>query len=177
MDTSTAGLVGEIKVQRLLNACKIRFGIKYISNLPLYCDGTYYQVDDVVVCTRGFYALEVKNWNCEINCGNQRYWKVKYPTREIVVKSPLAQNTRHCNKIYTLTGSTPTNIVVFTEGAKLKNPPENVMLLSQFSQFLSSQNEVLTQEQVDTLANSLAEYKRAIEPQMLLDFIIKRAKI
>lgn len=177
MDTSTTGLVGEIKVQRMLNACKVRFGIKYISNLPLYCDGTYYQVDDVVICTRGFFALEVKSWNCEINCGNQRFWKVRYPTREIVVKSPLEQNMQHCRKIYTLTGKTPTNIVVFIEGAKLRTPSENVMMLSQFPQFLAGREEVLSQEEVDSLSGTLVKYKRSIEPQMLLDFIIKRAKI
>ena len=177
MDSSTVGLVGEMRVQKMLNLCKMRFDIRYISNLPLYYNNDYYQVDDVIVCSKGFYAVEVKNWNCEVNCGSSRYWKVKYPTREIVVRSPLSQNTAHCRKIEKITGTMPVNIVLFMDGAVLKDPPEGIMLASKFPNFLANQEDIFTQEYVDKLYQSLVEYKKKIEPQMIMEFILKRAKV
>lgn len=177
MSTSTDGLVGELKVQRVLNSCRLRFGLRYISNLPIYNDGTYFQIDDVVVCTRGLYSLEVKNWNCKVTCNSQSFWKVKYPTREIMVKSPLIQNRQHCDKLARITGVMPVNVVLFADEAQLENPPENVLHFSQFKDFLSDREEIFDCNKVDSITAALEAYKKSIEPQMLMDFIFKRAKI
>lgn len=177
MSTSTVGLIGELKVQRILNSCKARFGIKYVSNLPLYNDRNYFQIDDVVICTRGLYALEVKNWNCEVTCDSRGYWKVKYPTHEIMVKSPIIQNRQHCEKLARITGVMPVNVVLFADEARLKNSPENVMHFSQFKEYLSDREELFDDNKVDSILSALKAYKKSIEPQMLMDFIFKRADI
>lgn len=179
MNTSTVGLIGELKVQRLLNVCKLQMGAQYISNLPLYDSdkNTYNQVDDVVICTRGFFAIEVKNWNCEVNCEDSRYWKVKYPKQEIYVKSPLDQNTAHCRKLEKITGCMPINIVLFVDGARLKGPPDGIMLASEFPSYLARYPEIISQSEAEDLYNRLVDYKRSIEPRMIMEFIVRRAKI
>lgn len=178
MDADIVGLVGELNVQRLLNINRDRFGIRHISNFPILLNGRFSQVDSLVVCNKGLLVLEVKNWqNCTIYCNNTKYWRVVYPTREIMVASPQSQNRGHCKKIYSITGIQPCSIILFADSARLLQPSEEIMHIGEFMRNIAGLPDIFAASQIDAVYEKLMQYKKSIEPQMLMDFIIKRVKL
>lgn len=178
MDTDMIGLMGELRVQHILNANKARYGIRFISNFPVLLDGVFCQIDILLLCSKGFFSLEVKQWqNCTVHCSDNRFWRIVYPSREIMVHSPVLQNRRHCNKVFGITGLTPENIVLFSEDAKIRNPTSGIMYIGEFIEYLAGLPDILCKKDIDNAYHALQSYKKSIEPRMLMDFIIKRAKI
>ena len=64
MDSALRGLLGELKTLARLSVGKTDLSLQCISNFPIKGDNTYYQVDAIIVCTKGVFCLEVKNWSC-----------------------------------------------------------------------------------------------------------------
>ncbi len=94
-----------------------------------------------------------------------------------MVSSPVLSNRRHCMKVLGIVGDVPENVVLFSEEAQVKNPLKEVMYISDFMQYLAGMPDVFSSDRIEHYFEMLLKYKKSIEPQMLLDFIIKRAKI
>ena len=88
-----SGIVGETGVCKLLNQIQTKTYVKYIHNLPVKGVRSFQQVDIVLLTLYGFFCIEVKNWDCTVYVSpRSRYWQVEYPTRNLVVPSPIIQN-------------------------------------------------------------------------------------
>lgn len=176
MNSVLIGLVGEFRALNSIASASENIHLKYLSNFPLKYENSYGQVDVVVVCTKGVFCIEIKDWICKVNCSRNYYWKVTYPSREISVRSPLMQNQAHCSHISNLLCCEVYNIVMFSDEAQLIDPPTNVMHFKDFVPLLGSLPTALAVDDVEKFMEKLAAYKRSIEPDMLADFIFKRLK-
>lgn len=98
------------------------------------------QIDFVLLSTKGFYCIEVKNWYCEQLCvGNadSKYWTAKYKNRIISVENPLFQNRWHIDRMSELTGSTYENLVLYTNSATLvDNTIPNVLYVNNLTAYI-----------------------------------------
>lgn len=174
MNLALVGLLGELKTLSRIQSNSADLCLRYVSNFPMKSRDTYYQVDAVVVCTKGVFCLEVKNWSCTVTCNDSFYWRVQYPTQEIFVKSPVRQNALHCNLISKLLGTPVSNIVLFAGDTRLFNQPSNVMLVEDFIPMIRSKEPSLAVSQIDDIIEQLKAYKRTVEPDMLVDFVFKQ---
>lgn len=174
MNSALLGLLGELKTLSRIQSNSADLHLRYVSNFPMKSRDTYYQVDAVVVCTSGVFCLEVKNWSCTVMCSDSFYWKVRYPTQEIVVKSPVKQNAAHCTLISKLLGTPVNNIVLFAGDTRLVNPLGGVMMVSDFIPMIRAREASLEISQIDNVIEQLKAYKKSVEPDMLVDFVFKQ---
>lgn len=174
MNTSIIGLVGEIQACQVITQSKAGANLKYISNFPVKDQkGQYFQVDTLVVCSKGIFCIEVKNWEATVHCSDKYYWQVEYSSGEKKVRSPLVQNRQHCNKVQTICGKHVMSIILFTDSASLLSPVANVMYVSDFINYLAVQPIRLGEDEVENIYQGLVAYKKSIEPEMLVDFVFK----
>lgn len=174
VDSALLGLLGELKALTRIQKGESALSLQYIANFPIKSESTYYQVDAIVVCTKGIFCLEVKNWSCIVTCSPSAYWTVKYPTEEIKVRSPISQNTGHRDRIERMLGYNVASYVLFSGSTTLINNPDNVLNTSAFIPLLKTLPDQLSSQKIQGIVDKLTAYKRAIEPEMLVDFVFKQ---
>ena len=175
MRETQKGLRGENLVVSTLQDAK-DLDVRILRNFPLMNDSKtgYYQIDIVLVCDRGIYALEVKNWECTVDCSMSNiYWKVTYPTREIMVKSPFLQNKIHCKFLCDLIKRPVYNVVVFSDKTTIQNGFQGVIRCTDIASFLSKQPIMYDKAEVQMLTAKLLAYKNEHDEKMLMDFFCK----
>lgn len=174
MNTNIIGLIGELQACNIMDKSKANICLKYISNFPVRDDrNQFFQVDTIVICTKGVFCVEVKNWEATVYCGSQYFWTVVYKSGEKTVKSPMAQNAQHCRKVSAVFKRDVHSIVLFTDSAVLRDPLSNVMYIADFIPYLAELPDVLTSEEVEKIYNEFIKYKQSMETAMLVDFIFK----
>lgn len=176
MNSCLVGLLGELKALARLEGSSGDLHLKYVSNFPIKNNDTYYQVDAIVICKKGIFCLEVKNWSCIVQCTSSYYWDVKYPTKSLVIRSPLAQNVAHCTQVEKILQRNCYNYVLFAGSTTLLNEPANVMHAPAFIPSIRKLPDILEAGDIDTLAGKLKAYKKKIEPDMLVDFLFKQVR-
>lgn len=169
------GVMGELGVCKHIEALARTHYVKYIHNLPFKSVHGFQQIDVAILSTYGFYALEVKNWNCKIFCSlRDYYWTAEYHHRDIVFRSPIQQNLSHVRYMKNLTGYPFKNLVVFPDTTVLVNKLYNTLYLSEIIQLFHGQQECYTREQVDEVYEKLLAEKATMEPYMLSELIFSR---
>lgn len=174
VDSTLLGLLGELKALTRIQKGESALSLQYIANFPIKSDNTYYQVDAIVVCTKGIFCLEVKNWSCIVTCSSSAYWTAKYPTEEIKVKSPISQNVAHRVRLERMLGYNVASYVLFSGSTTLINNPDNVLNTNAFIPLLRTLPDQLSKQKIQSIMDTLVAYKRAIEPEMLVDFVFKQ---
>lgn len=147
-----------------------------IRNFPLRneSDTGYYQIDVVLVCNRGVFALEVKNWECIVECSPRDiYWKTIYPNREIMVKSPFLQNRVHCTALCKLLKTTVSNVVVFSDKTTIRNPFQCVISCLDIGEYLTDFPVVYQDAQIQEIVEKLLAYKKEHDEGLFVDFFCK----
>ena len=175
MDSALRGLLGELKTLARLSVGKTDLSLQCISNFPIKGDNTYYQVDAIIVCTKGVFCLEVKNWSCILICNSGGNWLARYPTEDISVKSPVAQNQAHRDRIQRITHAFVHSYILFSGHTTLINNPDNVLNVEAFVPLLKTLPDALAVSEIEEITEQLKAYKKAIEPNMLVDFVFKQA--
>lgn len=169
------GLRGENLVVSTLQEAK-DLDVRIFRNFPLMNDSQtgYYQVDVVLLCNRGLYALEVKNWECTVECSTSNiYWKTIYPTREIMVKSPLLQNKIHCKFLCNIIKRPVYNVIVFSDKTIIKDRLESVIKCIEIASFIKKHPIIYDADEVDQIGAELLAYKNKHDERLLLDFFCK----
>lgn len=174
MNTNIVGLIGELQACTVFDKSKANLELKYISNFPIQDEkGEFFQVDTLVICTKGVFCVEVKNWEAQIHCSSQYYWDVQYASGERRVRSPVAQNIQHCRKFEAVCKQTVNSIVLFTDSATLLEPPSNVMHVSDFIPYLVECQTTLSSEEILELYDTFTKYKQSAEVAMITRFIFR----
>lgn len=169
------GLRGENLVAATLEKYK-HLGAHLIRNFPLRNDSDtgYYQIDTVLVCSRGVFALEVKNWECIVECSlNDIYWKTIYPQRDIMVKSPYLQNKVHCQVLCRLINVPVSNLVVFSDKTTIRNPIKFVISCLDIGDYLADFPVIYPEDEVERILGVLLEYKAKHDEGLFIDFFCK----
>lgn len=99
-----------------------------ISNVTLPIGSGTTQIDHIVVCDKGIFVIETKDYNGVVYAGAGRNWyqymgKKKYP-----FQNPHRQNYKHIMVLKEVLSFVPSDLffdeVVFVGGAEIKNAPE-----------------------------------------------------
>lgn len=174
MNTNIVGLTGELQACLKMDKYNSSMNLKYITNFPVRdFNDKYFQVDTLIVCSKGIFCIEIKNWEATVFCSADYYWTVLYPSGERTVKSPILQNQQHCNKVRAICGAPVDSVVLFVECAKLCNQPNNVMYVSEFLHYLEELPDKYSLDFINKTYNAFVEYKQQAELGLLVDFIFK----
>lgn len=169
------GVRGENLVAATLEKYK-HLDAHIIRNFPLRNDSDtgYYQIDVVLVCRKGVFSLEVKNWECIVECSlKNTYWKTIYPNREIMVKSPFLQNKIHCRSLCKLIKAPVSNLVVFSDKTTIRNPFQCVISCLDIGEYLSDFPDMYQQDQIEQILDVLLDYKAKHDEGLFIDFFCK----
>lgn len=174
MNTNIVGLIGELQACTIFDRSKANLELQYISCFPIQDEkGAFFQVDTLVICTKGIFCIEVKNWEAQIHCSSQYYWDVQYASGSYHVHSPVDQNYQHCRKFEAVCKQAVNSIILFTDSATLFEPPQNVMYVSDFIPYLAGLPTVLNSEEISKLYDASVKYKQSAEVAMITRFIFK----
>lgn len=174
MNTNIIGLIGELQACNVMDKSKAGLYLKYISSFPVKGEADqFFQVDTLVICTKGIFCVEVKNWDAKIYCSSNYYWDIEYDSGSKSVKSPISQNLKHCSKVSAVCDRNVQSIILFTDSANLVEPLPNVMYVSDFIPYLAEMPNVLTVDEIESLYISFTKYKQKTETAMLVNFIFK----
>lgn len=175
MRTVPKGLREEKSLFEMLQDAK-EYSSVAIPNFPLKnsTDTGYYQVDVVLICNKGLFSIEVKNWNCTVHCSDRNlFWRVTYPDREIMVKSPHLQNIPHCRVLRSITQQVVNNLVVFSDDTKIVNPLNNTINKRYVLSYLEDYDVVYSKDEINNLADILFKYKHQHDEALFMDFFFK----
>lgn len=169
------GVIGELGVCKHLNTLAKKHYVKYIHNLPFKSVHGFQQIDVALLSTYGFFALEVKNWNCKIYCSQRDYyWTAEYKSRDIIFKSPVQQNLSHVRYMKNLTGYPFRSLIIFPDTTTLINKLFNTIYLSDIPHLFDGMQECYAPAQVDEVYQKLLDEKAVMEPYMLSELIFSR---
>ena len=176
MNTNVIGLAGELQALKAVSGIHSSLSERHICSFPIKSNSTYLQADLLLVCTKGVFCVEVKNWRGNVYCTDDPFWLTTYDSREFIVKSPLLQNDSHCKKIGLICNVPVNNVVLFSDSAMISDPQDNVMYISDFPAYLLKLPEVFKPSDINSIMNTFETYKKSIECNMIVDFILKRVK-
>lgn len=169
-----SGIVGETGVCKLLNQIQTKTYVKYIHNLPVKGVRSFQQVDIVLLTLYGFFCIEVKNWDCTVYVSpRSRYWQVEYPTRNLVVPSPIIQNGEHCRYLQRTIFSQFNSLIVFSDKARLVDPLTYTIHANELIPFILSRDKIYSEEIVNDSYEKLLNLKHKTEATMIASFILK----
>jgi hypothetical protein len=163
---------GEMAVSSVLKDCNLGPGSCIMNNFTFRNNyGGSVQIDHLVVCSRGVFVLETKNWNAmEITGGlDSENWMVKYTFfSEYEVLNPYIQNAGHIknlvNKVQSLKGILVRNIVVLAGKGfyhQLKESSKYVATIEYLKTKIERYPEVYNPEEVRFFKNAiLSVYER-----------------
>lgn len=125
------GFFGELKV-RLYLFFILGFGYSRFHNVTIgFSDGGSSQIDHIVICKKGIFVIETKNYSGLIKANpNANYWTQHIGRQEYKFYSPIKQNEGHLSALRYLLKSKKYpmhNKVVFVGSAKFSGQtPKNV---------------------------------------------------
>lgn len=125
------GFFGELRVRFYL-FFSLAFGYKRLHNVTIgFSDGGSSQIDHIVICKKGIFVIETKNYSGLIKANpNANYWTQNIGRQEYKFYSPIKQNEGHLSALRYLLKSKKYpmhNKVVFVGSAKFSGyKPNNV---------------------------------------------------
>lgn len=142
------GIVGEYKVNSLLESRLDPKNYKLIKDVLLPTEDGTTQIDHIVVSKYGIFVIETKNISNWIFANNGRIWTQKIFRKNYSFQNPLHQNYKHIKTLEKLLGCKENiflNAVVFTGNCEFKTsiPSGVVKLNSLISHIKSHQNQVI----------------------------------
>jgi len=159
------GKTGEIKVDEAIN--NLNIGIKKLfSNFTFYNNsGNSVQIDHILICNKGVYIIETKNWNnCTIDPGSHSdvdSWAITYNRGNVYdCINPIKQNSNHIsqlyNKHYSLQKYNLINLIVFTGKAEIKNfrkYSDYITTINYLETKIENKHDIISDEEVRYLTN------------------------
>lgn len=143
------------------------------------------QIDCVLICEKGIFCIEFKNWNCTIQPSNKERWIVYGKSNvETSYYNPVEQNLRHCVMLKHYLSSNSEminrlnipifNMVIFSDNTKIKAPDNpdigrSVMHLTDCAKFI--------QEHDCKLSSEICEDAFSIVRQLKKDHIEEYKKL
>lgn len=162
------GLAGEFVVAKILNNLKRKYGIKFIRSFVIPNSENVWNVQlDILALTRkGFFVIEVKNWNCDLICGDadDLYWVAQYGTSKYPERNPILQNAWHVKKLSYLTESEYSSLICICNNCNLLGKPhENMITYSQIDEYLDKLPDIYTDEEIALEYEELSKIRRYYE--------------
>lgn len=148
------GRTGEIMVGQMISQLKSRMFLRFMDNvnLPSARGIVNCSSDFVLLCRKGFFTIEVKNWMCTLYCGSPEdlgLWKAQYASKEVMVKNPIIQTKWHADMLTKMTGEQWVGLVLFAGGTQLENNHHSgLMYAGNLPRVLLSMPDIYTEEQV-----------------------------
>ena len=167
------GMLGELRVRLVLGGSKK--GVRYVLNdVTLVIDERTAQIDHVLVCDKGVYVIETKNYSGRIYGSDEsRYWTQTLAGGKVKNKfySPVKQNLIHAAMLGEILGSEVfiTSVVVFTQNNLARVTSEYTVTLAALKTRLAlPQNKKLySSEEIDAIYENIraASQGRAVRRQ------------
>lgn len=145
------GAMGESVIRDKLIALQDKYAFEFIYDVPVKkSNGDYQQCDFVVLSTRGYFALEVKNWDGEVECQgcSRTYWPIYVRGRRVVVPNPILQNASHIKWLRESYGINCENIILFADTCTLLTPPLGVYNFRDLENLFALSEEYISPMQV-----------------------------
>ena len=129
--------------------------------------GMYEQIDAVLVCERGIFCIEFKNWTGEVTPSSNELWNLIRPNGCVQkLKSPILQNLRHVKVLTRIMENNLSwfkdrrlpihNVIVFDNKTRIVDSYyDNVMNSSAVSRYVSKINDKLRPEEVYEISRFL----------------------
>ncbi len=156
------GEEGEASVLSVLNRTE---DIYFFHNLYVKTrekKGNICQIDFVVLTTRDFFVLEVKNISGDVTGSlSQRYWETVLGRKTYRFYNPVLQNSLHINTLKSILPNNIlfTNLVLFGDNSRLYNVPRNVKHFGDLFFELRKGEEKYSLEYLEEIYNQIGEYK------------------
>lgn len=167
------GMLGEWRVRLVLG--KSQKGVRYVLNdVTLVIGERTAQIDHVLVCDKGVYVIETKNYSGRIYGSDEsKYWTQTLAYGKVKKRfySPVKQNLVHAAMLGEILGSEVyiSSVVVFTQNNLARVTSEyTVSLAALKSRLALPQNKKLyTGEEIDAIYQSIrsASQGRAVKHQ------------
>lgn len=175
------GDVGEVKFTELLKAKQRYLNLVFVQDLCLPRPGKMpTQIDFLVFSTKGFYCIELKNWNGVVTCDDSaKHLFVRYSSKKIKISNPISQNKIHMKTLEEQTGYKFQNRIVML-GQK-EGESKYIFTMEEFFEELSKGEDIYsldfvkaTYEKFKVLKNNgiLESYSR----NLFIDYQIENAK-
>lgn len=127
-EKSLKGVQGETLIMSRLQTLQKKYDFEFIYDFPVKKkNGSFLQCDFVVLSTRGYFVLEVKNWQGVLDCdGCANCWHIAVGGRVIRILNPVLQNSSHVRWLFTEFGIQFQNILLFADTCALNHAPSGV---------------------------------------------------
>lgn len=161
----TKGRVGEILAGITLDQLTHELPCRFFNEVVVRSAGgtRNVQIDFVLLTTKGFFTIEVKNWSCKLYCGDasKLYWQADYNGRMQYVVSPVKQDSWHARRMEELTGSNYESLILFSGDTELfENTNPHLMLTTNLPAFITSKSDIYTVDQMKKESYKLYELVR-----------------
>ena len=129
-------------------------------------EGTLYEIDSLIISSKGIFCIETKSWRGNISGGNKdKYWTQTYMGRNKIcnkIYNPVLQNRNHCEILEELLDFRypVDNIVIFTKQTNLRCiQSKNVFLIKNFIDcYIQLENDQLSKKQIIEVVDKLCPY-------------------
>ena len=160
------GMRGESAVSRILGGTKR--GVQYVlNNYSAYHEGRTFEVDHILINSRGVFAIETKNWAGEIYGEEtdsfwQQYKSYDRHRQRVRLKNPLAQNGGHANHISKiLRGEQVNSVIVMAKNNAEHINSARVVNARELRQYLFTYGRpIYSAADMERLYAALTEYQR-----------------
>jgi predicted RNA-binding Zn-ribbon protein involved in translation (DUF1610 family) len=167
--TKTKGKKGVLLVE--LNLGRNIPNEKYIiNNLLFYNDGKSHQIDHIIICKKGIFVVETKNYSGQIyGQDNQREWTqvLAYGRKKHQFYNPILQNKSHIYSLSKIIGRKDCfiSIIVFPKAEIMTDFDAYVGSISDMKRWIKQdREEILTTAEIERIYRQLIEYKN--NPQL-----------
>lgn len=163
------GFFGELKVRIYLAFFLgfLGFGYKRFHNVMIgFADGGSSQIDHIIVCKKGIFVIETKNYSGSIKAStNAKNWTQHIGGHEYQFYNPIRQNEGHLSSLRYLLKSKKYpmyNKVVFVGSAKFLGyvpKPVSTNIFELISDIESVKSKPLTSQQVKSISRKIKTRK------------------
>jgi hypothetical protein len=181
----TAEQLGDEGEDKTTAAIKRMKDIGYpINNLRFYY-GRYsftVEIDNILVCNRGVFVFETKNWNAELSGDtNAHFWKYKNAKGEYDYYNPVMQNNTHITQIKNVSKlhlATFHNVIVFagTTTFKLTKVEDFFIKPEEIRTFIESKPVIYNELQTKDIYNKIIGISQPITHEEHMRNIEERKK-
>ena len=129
-------------------------------------EGTFYEIDSLLISNKGIFCIETKSWRGNISGGNKdKYWIQSYDGRTKILNkifNPVMQNEIHCEILEELLDFhyPVDNIVIFTKQTNFRCiQSKNVFTLKDFKKcYMQLESNQLSKKQIIEVVDKLCPY-------------------
>lgn len=144
------GQQGEHSFYRLLDLNLRSIECYIYRDLKLQIQSRSTQIDMIVLCKKGYFCIEIKNWSgiYTLDSSDSVYGKLIYENIERDILNPSIQNSRHCRMLTSVTGRHFGNIVAFSNKANFVNRLSEFYYFSEVPFYIMSLPDIYSSSQI-----------------------------